>query len=159
MTSPQPPLLTHGVIFFNRQEFNLGTHALWVRKLNYSTMTQVQFTESSLYTWFTHWDVRFLGRYKEVCKPGYNFDKGSFSSGTGHFTQVAWKGTTELGVGRASNTKSNGMVCTYVVGRYRPAGNFMGKFKENVLKGTFSKDLCGKVDEMVANVNSGKLFS
>ena len=75
--------------------------------------------------------------------------------GTGHFTQVVWKGTKELGVGRASNTKKNGMVCTYVVGRYRPAGNFQGKFQENVKKGTFSNSICEKVDEMVAKVNSG----
>ena len=31
--------------------------------------------------------------YEEVNDPGYNFDKGGFSSGTGHFTQVVWKET------------------------------------------------------------------
>ena len=92
-----------------------------------------------------------------MCKPGYNFKSSSSSKGTGHFTQVVWKGTTELGIGRASNTKSNGMVCTYVVGRYRPAGNFMGRYKKNVEEGKFSKSMCEKIDDMVANADSGPL--
>ena len=103
--------------------------------------------------------MRLLPRYKEVCKPGYNFKTGSFSSGTGHFTQVVWKGTKEIGLGRASNTKDNGMVCTYVVGRYRPAGNFMGKFQENVLEGTYSNSICDKLDEMMANVDTGTILN
>lgn len=36
----------------------------------------------------------------------------------GHFTQVVWKGSTELGVGMATNGNK-----VYVVGQYRPAGN------------------------------------
>ena len=74
--------------------------------------------------------------------------------GTGHFTQVTWIGSTELGVGRAVG-KKNGMHCTYVVGRYRPPGNFMGKFQENVKKGSYSKSVCSKVDEMMSKVDSG----
>ena len=42
------------------------------------------------------------------------------------------------------------MYCTYVVGRYKKAGNFIGKYKENVGKGTFSEDICGKLDDMIA---------
>ena len=49
------------------------------------------------------------------------------------------------------------MTCTYVVGRYKKAGNFQGKYKENVPKGSFSKDSCGKLDEMIANMGSGKV--
>ena len=30
-----------------------------------------------------------------------------------------------------------GMKCAYIVGRYKPAGNMVGKFQENVLKGSF----------------------
>ena len=48
------------------------------------------------------------------------------------------------------------MYCTYVVGRYKEAGNFMGKYKENVEKGSFSNDICDKLDEMIAEVSSGK---
>ncbi|XP_014471137.1 PREDICTED: uncharacterized protein LOC106742563 isoform X2 [Dinoponera quadriceps] len=48
---------------------------------------------------------------------------------TGHFTQVIWRDSTELGVGMARNR--NGEV--YVVCNYNPAGNFLGSFMENVL--------------------------
>ena len=49
------------------------------------------------------------------------------------------------------------MTCTYVVGRYKKPGNFQGKYKENVPKGSFTKDSCGKLDDMIANMGSGKL--
>ncbi|XP_014215368.1 uncharacterized protein LOC106644405 isoform X2 [Copidosoma floridanum] len=48
---------------------------------------------------------------------------------TGHFTQVVWRDSIELGVGMARNR--NGEV--YVVVNYNPAGNFLGSFSENVL--------------------------
>ncbi|XP_032219189.2 uncharacterized protein LOC5518573 [Nematostella vectensis] len=74
--------------------------------------------------------------YNEVCK--YDFNGGGFSSGTGHFTQVVWKASTELGIGAATTYKGN-MKCTYVVGRYRKAGNFRGRYHENVERGSFNK--------------------
>lgn len=36
-------------------------------------------------------------RYSEI--KDYNFGNPGFSQGTGHFTQVVWKGSTEIGVG------------------------------------------------------------
>ena len=50
------------------------------------------------------------------------------------------------------------MICTYVVGRYKKAGNFMGKYKENVEKGSFSRSVCEKLDEMIANIGGGNIF-
>lgn len=60
----------------------------------------------------------------------YNFSAPGFSGATGHFTQVVWIGSTELGCGKA--TSSGG---TYVVCNYNPHGNITnaGKFKANVL--------------------------
>ena len=81
----------------------------------------------------------YFARYNEVCDPGYDFNNGGFSGGTGHFTQVVWKESIELGMGRAE-TKKDEMNCAYIVGRYKPAGNMGGKFQENVLKGTFDAD-------------------
>lgn len=48
----------------------------------------------------------------------------------GHFTQVVWKESTELGVGMATDGKT-----VFVVGQYRPAGNMNmeGYFEKNVL--------------------------
>lgn len=59
----------------------------------------------------------------------YNFDKPGFAMNTGHFTQVVWKGSTELGIAWAK--ASSGSI--YVVANYRPAGNMMGDFPDNVL--------------------------
>uniref|UniRef100_A0A3P8WJH3 SCP domain-containing protein n=1 Tax=Cynoglossus semilaevis TaxID=244447 RepID=A0A3P8WJH3_CYNSE len=62
--------------------------------------------------------------YSEV--KDYNWNNPGLKSNTGHFTQVVWKETTQLGVGVATvGTRS------YVVAQYRPAGNMTmpGKFE------------------------------
>lgn len=65
--------------------------------------------------------------YNEIEK--YDFNRPGFSGETGHFTQVVWKDSKQLGVGYA--TANNGFaVC---VANYFPAGNFEGQFPENVL--------------------------
>uniref|UniRef100_A0A8C6P088 SCP domain-containing protein n=1 Tax=Nothobranchius furzeri TaxID=105023 RepID=A0A8C6P088_NOTFU len=77
--------------------------------------------------------------YSEI--KDYDFSSPRFQRGTGHFTQVVWKETTELGVGVASR---NGM--TFVVGQYRPAGNINnhGYFDKNVSrKGNISASFTG----------------
>jgi len=49
---------------------------------------------------------------------------------SGHFTQVVWKDSQELGIGCALDSKGKViLVCNYF-----PAGNIMGKFPENVEK-------------------------
>ena len=81
-----------------------------------------------------------------MCNPGYNFTNGDGGSvsGSGHFTQVVWKESTVLGIGRAES-QENGMKCAYIVGRYKTAGNMMGSFKENVPKGDFNSTYCTNV--------------
>ena len=92
-------------------------------------------------------------RYNEVCNPGYDFTSGGFSGGTGHFTQVVWKKSTVLGIGRfeieeetvaADGTKFK-MQCAYIVGRYKPAGNMMGSYPTSVSKGNFNPSYCNSV--------------
>lgn len=65
--------------------------------------------------------------YDEVNKPGYNFDHAGFSHGTGHFTQVVWRGTTQVGM-------SFDATGCYIVANYFPAGNMTGAFQRNVLR-------------------------
>lgn len=48
--------------------------------------------------------------------------------------------------------KKNGMVCTYVVGRYRPAGNMGGQYQKNVPKGSFTKGVCSTLDKVVKEI-------
>ena len=71
------------------------------------------------------------GDVKQQCKdnPATCYSK----DGVGHFTQVVWKDSIKLGIGKATG-KIDKLFCTWVVGRYSPAGNVMGKFQENVLE-------------------------
>ncbi len=67
----------------------------------------------------------------------YDYNNPGFSSQTGHFTQVVWKSTTQLGCGAAQGKATlNGTAYNafYVVCHYAPAGNFTGQFPQNVLK-------------------------
>jgi glioma pathogenesis-related protein 2 len=66
--------------------------------------------------------------YSEIQK--YNFDKPGFHTGTGHFTQLVWKTSKELGMGIAQAADGT----WYVVANYSPPGNISGQFPTNVLK-------------------------
>ncbi|RSL39895.1 hypothetical protein CEP53_013733 [Fusarium sp. AF-6] len=60
----------------------------------------------------------------------YNFKKGAFSKKTGHFTQLVWKDTTDVGCGR----KLCGERGWYLVCEYWPRGNVIGQFTDQVYK-------------------------
>ncbi|XP_065724862.2 Golgi-associated plant pathogenesis-related protein 1-like [Drosophila suzukii] len=62
----------------------------------------------------------------------YNWNYPSFSKQTGHFTQLVWKSSTELGVGFAKS--GNGI---FVVCNYNPPGNYKNQFKKNVAHPTY----------------------
>ncbi|XP_029468794.1 uncharacterized protein LOC115097266 isoform X2 [Rhinatrema bivittatum] len=66
--------------------------------------------------------------YNEI--KNYNFGRPGFRSNTGHFTQVVWKDSREVGVGMATDGKG----LFFVVGQYNPAGNITnaGYFEKNV---------------------------
>jgi len=52
-----------------------------------------------------------------------------------HFTQVVWKETTEIGCAKQTCTGIFGSTpTTYYVCEYRPAGNVIGHFAEQVQK-------------------------
>ena len=67
------------------------------------------------------------GWYDEI--GSYDFGNPGYSDATGHFTQVVWVGTTQLGCGLAQCGDGNDLL----VCRYSPAGNMDGAFPENVL--------------------------
>jgi glioma pathogenesis-related protein 2 len=63
--------------------------------------------------------------YNEI--GNYNFNNPGFSPATGHFTQVVWAGSTQLGCAKAVCGNFDYWVC-----RYSPAGNITGQFPANV---------------------------
>lgn len=74
---------------------------------------------------------------KNVCRSWYdeikefNFGveaKGMFKAG--HFSQMVWKSSLELGVGVAKTKKGK----VLVVCNYDPRGNVVGQFNSNVLR-------------------------
>ena len=66
--------------------------------------------------------------YEEI--KDYDFKNPGFTDGTGHFTQLVWKESKELGVGLSIS--SNGDY--YAVANYFPAGNDIDAFAQNVFK-------------------------
>merc|ERR1711936_617815 len=65
--------------------------------------------------------------YSEI--KDYTFGKEPSGGGpvTGHFTQVVWKGSTEVGVGVAQEGSK-----VVVVANYSPPGNYIGQYVDNV---------------------------
>uniref|UniRef100_A0A671KCA0 Im:7150988 n=1 Tax=Sinocyclocheilus anshuiensis TaxID=1608454 RepID=A0A671KCA0_9TELE len=106
-------------------------HLLSIRSLGHS---DTQNGENVLFYSFSVYDEIYEAVdswYSEI--KDYNFSSPGFQSSTGHFTQVVWKSSTELGVGLATDGNT-----VFVVGQYKPAGNInsAGYFEKNVLPKT-----------------------
>ncbi len=69
-------------------------------------------------------------------EPLYDYNNPGFSSDTGHFTQVVWKSTKEIGCGY--RTGCGGSWPNVWVCQYNPAGNVIGNFADNVFPKSFS---------------------
>lgn len=64
--------------------------------------------------------------YRE--REGYDFRGGGFSMTTGHFTQLVWVGSSQMGCGIAQCGGLDVWVCNY-----DPPGNVETQYRENVL--------------------------
>ncbi len=58
----------------------------------------------------------------------YKFPNGGFSMQTGHFTQVVWRSTTQVGCGHVECKGNDIYVCNY-----DPPGNWEGQYRAEVL--------------------------
>ncbi|XP_048875517.1 LOW QUALITY PROTEIN: uncharacterized protein LOC125746025 [Brienomyrus brachyistius] len=93
--------------------------------------------------------------YSEI--KDYDFSKSGYQEKTGHFTQVVWKDSQEMGIGMATDGKGK----VIMVARYRPAGNITnpGYYERNVLppqsKGTSVKQASTEPDKWVIKDRQG----
>jgi hypothetical protein len=62
--------------------------------------------------------------YNEISD--YDFNNPGYSDATGHFTQVVWVGSTEVGCAWVSCNGENGTPGYYLMCEYSPAGNVLG---------------------------------
>ncbi|XP_016348830.1 uncharacterized protein LOC107693824 [Sinocyclocheilus anshuiensis] len=123
-----PPLTINKNLCRSSQEW--AEYLLSISTLMHSSG---EYGENVYYAWSSA-SKRLTGReaveswYSEI--KDYNFSRPGFTSKTGHFTQVVWKDTKEVGVGLATDGNT-----TFVVGQYLPAGNISnaGYFERNVL--------------------------
>lgn len=76
--------------------------------------------------------------YDEIAD--YNFNAPGFSTLTGHFTQLVWASSNLVGCARNTQCTPQqlgfgtgfGTQATFIVCQYRPAGNVIGAFAQNV---------------------------
>lgn len=79
-------------------------------------------------------DAAVMAWYHE--KNLYSYNKPGFSHATGHFTQIVWKGSQQIGCAYVACNGKNGTHGNYLVCEYSPAGNVInaGYFNKNVLQ-------------------------
>lgn len=93
---------------------------------------QNDYGENIFYAWSSDPNFVVSGRdavdkwYSEI--KDHKFGKEPTNLGTGHFTQVIWEDTKEVGVGIARSKDGH----VYVVANYSPPGNMIGSFAKKV---------------------------
>ncbi|XP_078106421.1 Golgi-associated plant pathogenesis-related protein 1-like [Sander vitreus] len=111
-----------------------ANHLLAIGALQHSKPEDRKNIGENIYNMWSSATLHLTGKeavdswYSEI--KNYNWSRPGFSGNTGHFTQVVWKDSKELGVGMATDGHK-----VFVVGQYRPAGNMnmAGYFEKNVL--------------------------
>nr|XP_042899733.1 basic form of pathogenesis-related protein 1 [Parasteatoda tepidariorum] len=79
--------------------------------------------------------------YEEI--KSYNFfqDPSLLHTRAGHFTQMVWRSSTDFGVGKAKSRCGK----VIVVANYKPAGNVIGEFQDNVFPPVNDMDILNEI--------------
>ncbi|XP_055925841.1 Golgi-associated plant pathogenesis-related protein 1-like [Argiope bruennichi] len=79
--------------------------------------------------------------YEEI--KTYNFfqDPSLLHVKAGHFTQMVWRSSTEFGVGKARSRCGK----VIVVANYKPSGNVIGEFQDNVFPPVNDMDILNEI--------------
>ncbi|KAG1472508.1 hypothetical protein G6F56_001498 [Rhizopus delemar] len=81
---------------------------------------------------YSSWEDLIIGGWYDEYK-NYNYSNPVFGMDTGHFTQVVWKDTTQIGCGvKVCNNLGEGY--KLYTCNYNTSGNYEGEFAANVLK-------------------------
>jgi uncharacterized protein YkwD len=100
----------------------------WAEKCRFSHNTSDKFGENLAWGGDRTAASAVDAWYGEV--KNYNFARPGSSSGVGHFTQIVWKNTKQIGCG-VSKCFLGSM--RYWVCQYSPQANWSGQYAENVL--------------------------
>ena len=108
---------------------------VWAEKLSksgelcHASKAERKYKGENICRMSSHYDAADAVRvwYSEI--KNYNYDLPGFSLDTGHFSQIVWRDTREVGVGTCKSPDGRLM---YMVARYNPPGNVLKKFQENV---------------------------
>lgn len=67
----------------------------------------------------------------------YRYYNGNYSPASGHFSQMIWNSTIGFGIGIARDS-----INTVIVANYRPPGNTLNRFSQNIFNLSCSSPFC-----------------
>lgn len=115
----------HGVPALNWSSSLAGTAQAWAERCVFEHSSNGLGENLAMGTSGSYPPASFVEDwYSEI--GAYDFASGT-GDGTGHFTQVVWKSTTQIGCGLAQCGGDDLLVCNY-----SPPGNYAGQYVENV---------------------------